>query len=99
MKGAQNEGQSSQSDVLVFNLLILPHVVVCLPEAPNTFGVNEEKTKENNNKERKEKKVRTTRSLLANNKKRISLPDFVSCFFLIQIVIGHGTSDGSNAGT
>ena len=56
------------------NLLILPHVVVCLPEAPNTFGVNEdeEKTKENNNKERKEKKVRTpvtTRSLLANNKK------------------------------
>lgn len=43
MKGAaQNEGQSSQSDVCVFNLLILPHVVVCLPEAPNTFGINED---------------------------------------------------------
>ena len=43
MKGAaQNEGQSSQSDVWVFNLLILPHVVVCLPEAPNTFGINED---------------------------------------------------------
>ena len=27
------------------NLLILPHVVVCLPEAPNTFGVNEDEEK------------------------------------------------------